>query len=177
MKRPARIALACAAGLGFFGWLVGSWAPGGLELRLSSVKDGEIDLRLPLKPEERFELQFYHSVNHMPVWEVLYANREGCIYIEETRFVSFSAGMDHWPGHGTYAKRGEYQVLENIHKPLRHFILRVGNPGADHILIWRNRSINLSNLAPGLALEVEAQKISLLQRLRLFCAASGSKRT
>jgi hypothetical protein len=41
----------------------------------------------------------------------------------------------------------------------------VGNPGVDHTLTWRGRSTNLSNLAPGLALEVKAHRISLLRRL------------
>ena len=174
MIRPARIILLCAAGLGFFGWLVGSWAPGGLELRLSSIKDGRIDMRYPLQPGERFVLQYFHSVNHMPVWEVLYADREGCLYIEETRFVTFNAGMDLWPGHGVYGTRGDHQVLENIHKPLRSFILRVGTPGVDHTLTWRGRSTNLSALAPGFALEVKTHRISLLHRLRIFLLVEPS---
>jgi len=175
MIRPARIILLCAAGLGFFGWLVGSWAPGGLELRLSSIKDGRIDIRYPLQPGERFVLQYFHSVNHMPVWEVLYADREGTLYIEETRFISFNAGMGHWPGHGNHVKRGNFQVLENIHKPLPRFILRVGNPGVDHTLTWRGRSTNLSNLAPGLALEVKAHRISLLRGLLLSFSTRPSR--
>ena len=160
--------LSFLAGLGMIGLLIGSLAPGGLELRLSSVKGDGIDLRFALQPDERFVLQYFHSVNHMPVWDVLYADREGCLYLEETRFMSFSAGMDHWPGHGAYANRGDYQVLESIHKPLGPFILRVGNPGADHIITWRGRSTNLSELAPGLALEVKTERISLLQKFFLF---------
>jgi len=177
MKGPARVFLICAAGLIFFGFLISSRIPGGLELRLASVKDRRIDLRYPLQPGERFTIQYVHSVSRMPVWDVLYADGAGCLYIEETRFVSFNAGMDHWPGHGVYGKRGDYQVLENIHKPLCSFILRVGNPGADHTLMWRGRSTNLSALAAGIALEVKAQKISQFHRLRFFFCARPSGRT
>lgn len=168
MKRSARITLICAAGLGFLGLLIVSLSPGGIELRLTSVKDGEIVLRYHLHPGERFSFRYYHSVNHMPVWEVFYADNRGCLYIEETRFVSFNAGMGHWRGHGVHVRRGDYQVLENIHKPLHHFILRVGGPGVDHTLTRRGCATNLSALTPGLALEVKAHRISLLQRLRLL---------
>jgi hypothetical protein len=116
-------------------------------------------------PGERFTLRYVHSVDRSPVWEEHSVDRNGTIYIQGERFVMFGAGMGHWEGHGTLTSRGPYQVIENIHKPLGHFVLRVGSENVDHTIIWRGQPVHLSKLAPGQAVLVAAKPVSRLQRL------------
>ncbi len=138
--------------------------PGGLELVIRPADGGRPIFAAPLEPGERFTLRYVHSVDHAPIWEEHSVDRQGTIYIEEERFVMFGAGMGHWPGHGFLTRRGPYQVIENIHRPLGEFTLRVGGAGVDHTLIWRDTSVNLSRLAAGQAVVVSARPVSLLRR-------------
>lgn len=141
------------------------WLPGGVELVITPVGAGDPLLVVPLKPGERFTLHYIHSVDRAPIWEEYNVGPEGDIYIEKQRFVMFGAGMGHWPGHGTLTSRGKYQVIEDIHKPLGKFVLRVGSRGVDHTIIWRDRRLNLSRTAAGRAVRVSARSVSLRARL------------
>lgn len=162
MRSPVRLSLLFLTGLCFASALTALLLPGGSELRLTPIAGGEPILICHLQPGERFTLRYIHSVNHRPIWEEHSVDEEGRIFIEEERFMSFSAGMGHWQGHGRLVNRGEHQVIENIHKPIGHFILRVGSPGVDHSILWRGLEFNLSRVAAGEALLVRAQNISIL---------------
>ncbi len=165
MSRSARPVLLFLAGLILL-FVVLSWrVPAGLELTLTPVAGKTPLLVYPIRPGERFTLHYIHSVNHRPIWEEHSVDPEGRIYVEEERFVSFSAGMGYWEGHGRLVKRGEHQVIEDIHWPVGRFILRVGGPGVDHTIIWRGRSTSLSRLVPGQALVVAVRKVGLMRRL------------
>jgi hypothetical protein len=166
MKRSARSIFAGLAGLIFVSIPTAWLLPWGLELCLTPVKGETPLLVYPMRPHERFTLHYFHSVNHKPIWEVHSVDEEGCIYMEEERFVSFNAGMGHWQGHGRLTLRGPYQVIEGIHERLGRFVLRVGSPGVDHTILWRGLRTNLSRLAAGQALTVEAERVSLLEHLR-----------
>lgn len=169
MKRPVRLTWIMLAGLAL-ALAALAILPGGLELRATPVKGGAPLLAVPLDGELGFTLHYFHSVNHKPIWEVHSVDREGNIFIEEERFVSFNAGMGHWQGHGRHTIKDGLQVIEGIHQPVGRMILRVGSPGVDHTIIWPDGSLNLSALAPGQAVEISARPISLLQGLclRLF---------
>lgn len=163
-KRKRELLLGCA-GLGFGLSLAAGWLPAGLELVIRPRDGGAPILVLPIAPGERFTLHYTHSVDRAPIWEVHSVDRAGNIYVEEERFLMFGAGMGHWEGHGTLTKRGPYQVIENIHAPTGHFVLRVGNPGVNHTLICRGARVQLSRLAAGCAVVVSARPVSRLQRL------------
>jgi hypothetical protein len=152
-------------GLSFLFVLVGGLWPDGLVLTLTPVNRGRPMLVFPLEPGERFTLFYFHSVNHLPIWEEHSVDGEGRIYIEEERFLSFNAGMGHWQGHGRHVMRDGFQVIEGIHKPLGSFILRVGSPGVNHTILWRGTRTNLSNMVPGLAVEIRCEKWSFLEQL------------
>ena len=143
--------------------------PNHLELVICPAGGGQPLLIVPLEPGERFTLRYVHSVDHAPIWEEHSADRYGTIYIEEERFVMFGAGMGNWPGHGTLASRGPYQVIENIHEPVGKFVLRVGGKDVDHTIIWRGQELHLSELAAGEAVSVSARPTSLLRRLSVRC--------
>ena len=145
-------------GLALAAW----YLPGGLELRLTPVLKEEPLLVLPLNPGERFTVHYYHSVENAPIWEEHSLDEEGRIYIEEERYLKFGAGMGRMPGIGRMVRRGPYEVIENMHMPTGDFILRIGSPGVDHTIIWRNIRKNLSRVAPHEAVRFSARPVSLL---------------
>jgi hypothetical protein len=165
MTGPARRLVWVLAGLVFFSAAAAGLLPGGLELRITPVKGGGPLLVLPMQPGERFTIHYYHSVENAPIWEVHSLDKDGRIYIEEERYLKFGAGMGKMPGVGRMVRRGPYEVIEDMHYPTGDFILRVGSPGVDHTVIWRNTRTNLSALAPHEAVQFAARPVSYFHRL------------
>jgi hypothetical protein len=165
LTRSARLILLSSAGLVILFLAAAAILPGGLELRVTPVKGGEPLLVLPLQPGERFTLHYFHSVENAPIWEEHSLDRSGRIYIEEERYLKFGAGMGRMPGRGRMVRKGPYEAVENMHMPTGNFILRVGNPGVDHTIIWRGSRTNLSAVAPHVAVRFSARPVSLLHRL------------
>ncbi len=165
ITRPVRIITGIIAGLFFVFPAIFALAPGGLELRVVPVKNGQPLLVLPLEVGERFTLHYYHSVENAPIWEEHSLDAAGRIYVEEERYAKFGAGMGRMPGVGRMVKRGPYEVIEDMHMPTGNFILRIGSPGVDHTIIWRDTRTNLSALAPHAAVRFSACPVSRLYRL------------
>ena len=160
-----RLPLLAATGL-VVALLLISWRlPGGLELTVTPVKGGSPLLVVPLQPGERFTLHYYHSVENAPIWEEHSLDAEGRIFIEEERYLKFGAGMGRMPGVGRMVRRGDYEVIEDMHMPTGDFILRVGSAGVDHTIIWRGHRKNLSAVAPHEAVQFAARPVSLLYSL------------
>ena len=165
MIKPGRLYIFLAAGCGLTLLLFALIATGGLELQVVPVKGGPPLLVLPLEPGERFTLHYYHSVENAPIWEEHSLDEKGRIYIEEERYLKFGAGMGRMPGVGRMVRRGPYEVIEDMHMPTGNFILRIGSPGVDHTVIWRDRSFNLSAVAPHIAVQFSARPVSRLYSL------------
>jgi len=162
MTGSGRIIIFTLVGLGFLIILTAWLEPGGLELSVTTVKEGKPLLVLPLKPGERFTIHYYHSVENAPIWEEHSLDEKGRIYIEEERYLKFGAGMGRMPGVGRMKRRGAYEVIENMHMPAGNFRLRVGNPGVDHTIIWRGTKTNLSNIVPHEAVQFSAEPVSTI---------------
>lgn len=142
--------------------LIGGWylaAPTGLELRIEPVAAGAPLLVAPLVYEEGFTLHYIHSVDREPVWEVHSVDRSGQIFVEEEIFVMVGAGMGDLPGRGRWTEREGLQVIEDMHHPIGEFVLRIGSPGVDHTLIWRDTQTNLSAMAAGSAVRIFARPV------------------
>ncbi len=142
--------------------------PGGLELRVVPVKGKTSLLVLPMQFEERFTLHYYHSVEDAPIWEVHSLDEQGRIYIEEERYVKFGAGMGKMPGVGRMVRRGVFEIIEDMHAPTGDFVLRIGSPGVDHTVFWRNTLTNLSAIAPHKAVQFSARPVNRLHQFRRF---------
>ncbi len=69
--------------------------------------------------------------------------------------------MGKMPGVGRMVKEGPYEVIKDMHSPTGDFILRIGSPGVDHTVIWRRQRVNLSAIAPHVAVRFSARKVSL----------------
>ena len=168
MTRPGSIIIFCALGL-VLSLLLTAWlTPGGLELRLTLVKEKKTLLVLPLEPGERFTIHYYHSVENAPIWEEHSMDRTGKIYIEEERYEKFGAGMGKMPGVGRMVKKGIYEAIEDMHMPVGDFILRVGSPGVDHTVIWRDMRYNLSDTVPHRAVKFSGKPVSMLYKIWRF---------
>jgi hypothetical protein len=165
MKKSGWLIIFVAAGLVLTLSALALLTQGGLVLRVFPVKGGPPLLVLPLEPGERFTLHYYHSVENAPIWEEHSLDEKGRIYIEEERYLKFGAGMGRMPGVGRMVRRGPYEVIEDMHMPTGDFILRVGSPGVDHTVIWRGRSVNLSAVAPHVAVKFSARPVSRLYSL------------
>lgn len=163
IKRLLLIAGGAAAAVA----LIGLVLPGGLALTVTPVKGGAPLAVIYLMPGERFTIRYYHSVENAPIWETHSLDAHGRIFIEEERYLKFGAGMGKMPGVGHMVRRGPYEVIEGMHMPTGNFILRIGSPGVDHTLIWRDHELNLSSIAPHAAVRFQARPVS---RLRRFAA-------
>lgn len=139
--------------------------PGGLELRVTLVKENIPVLILPLNPDEQFTLHYYHSVEHAPIWEEHSMDSAGKLYVEEERYEKFGAGMGKMPGKGRMVKKGIYEAVTDIHQPVGDFILRVGSQGVDHTIIWRDKRYNLSETIPHQAVRFSGRPVSLLHQI------------
>ena len=151
-----------------------AWIPGPLELHLTLVRDNRPLLILPMDPDERFTIHYYHSVENAPIWEEHSMDRDRRIYIEEERYEKFGAGMGKMPGVGRMVRRGNLEVIEEMHMPVGNFVLRVGSPGVDHTLIWRKKRFNLSAAVPHRAVRFSGERPGLLVRIwrRVFTPAA-----
>ena len=165
MTRSGSIIVFCVLGLVLSLVLTAFLTPGGLELRLTLVKEKKILLVLPLDPGERFTLHYYHSVENAPIWETHSMDNTGALYIEEERYEKFGAGMGKMPGVGRMVKQGIYEVITDMHMPVGDFILRVGSPGVDHTLIWRNQRYHLSDTLAHKAVKFSGEPVSLLHQI------------
>lgn len=164
-NRSVRFRWILAAGLLFV--VAGGFglSPGGLELLVTPVRGGDSLLILPMQPNERFTIHYYHSVENAPIWEVHSVGADGRIFIEEERYLKFGAGMGRMPGVGRMVRRGAYEVIEDMHMPTGDFILRIGSLGVDHTVIWRGVEKNLSAVAPHVAVLFSARKVSRFHRI------------
>ena len=161
--RPVRQIVLTGIGLALL-LILGLALPGGLELRITPVKGGAPLLVLPLTPGEPFTIHYYHSVENAPIWETHSLDASGRIFIEEERYLKFGAGMGKMPGVGRMVRRGPYEVIEDMHMPTGDFVLRIGSPGVDHTVVWRDTRTNLSMRAPHVAVQFSATAVSWLYR-------------
>ncbi|WP_300455395.1 DUF1850 domain-containing protein [Desulfobacula sp.] len=165
MTRSGSIVSFCCLGLVLL-LIVTAWlTPGGLELQITLVKEKTPVLVLPLKHGERFTIHYYHSVENAPIWEEHSVDKTGKLYIEEERYEKFGAGMGKMPGVGRMIKQGIYEMIKDMHMPVGDFILRVGSPGVDHTIIWRDQQYNLSETIAHKAVKFSARPVSLLHQI------------
>ena len=164
-KLPKRRWVSLACGLvAVAGLCIAGTLPGGLLLCVTPVKGGQPLARLWLAAGEKFTIRYNHSVEDAPIWETHSLDSRGRIYIEEERYLKFGAGMGKMPGVGHMVQIGPYEAIEDMHMPTGNFILRIGSPGVDHTLIWRGHQINLSAVAPHVAVQFAAHPVSWLHR-------------
>lgn len=124
---------------------IGFFSPGHY-LTVTDCDTGERYARYPMGEGDRFSIEFKHSVNLSPVIDI-YEIRDGDIYVEETVYYHFGAGVQTQLNEGetlTYGDDGS-MIVGNIHQ-LRNNVRYIVGTLYDHVLTVGDEPINLSRL-------------------------------
>ncbi|PWM23994.1 MAG: hypothetical protein DBX44_05125 [Oscillospiraceae bacterium] len=115
-------------------------------LTLRDRDTGELYGRYALGEGERFSIGFTHSINLSPVIDV-YQIENGDIYVEETVYYHFGAGVQTQLNEGETLSYGEdsSMVVGNIHQKRNNVGYIVGTV-YDHILTVDGQQISLRDL-------------------------------
>lgn len=115
-------------------------------LTLRDRDSGTLIARYPMGEGDRFSIEFKHSVNLSPLIDV-YEIEDGNIYVEETIYYHFGAGVQTQLNEGetlTYTEDGA-MVVGNIHQQRNNMLYIVGTV-YDHMLTVNGEVINLRQL-------------------------------
>ncbi len=128
-------------------------APTGHYLTLRNRDTGALYARYRIKEGERFSVTFVHSVNNYPLTDT-YEIENGHIFVEETTYCSFGAGVQTELNPGevldkVYLDRPDYRgwamVIRNIHQNRDNVGYIVGTV-SDHVLSIGGQDVSLRAL-------------------------------
>ena len=115
-------------------------------LVLTDMNTGKKIAEYPIKDNDRFSITFIHSVNKSPLTDI-YEIRNGDIYVVETHYHGFGAGVQTEIEEGqtlSYASDGTMIVsgFDKLIPSLSYFVGTV----SDHVLKIHGREISLREL-------------------------------
>ncbi len=115
-------------------------------LTLRNRDTRELYARYPLDEGERFSIGFKHSINLSPVIDI-YEIEDGDIYVEQTIYYHFGAGVQTQLNEGEILSYGDdgSMIISNIHQ-LRNDVGYIVGTVYDHILTINGREISLRDL-------------------------------
>ena len=124
---------------------IGFFRPGHY-LTVTDCDTGERYACYPMEEGDRFSIEFKHSVNLSPVIDI-YEIRDGNIYVEETVYYHFGAGVQTQLNEGETLSYGEdgSMIVGNIHQ-LRNNVRYIVGTLYDHMLTVGGEPVNLSQL-------------------------------
>ena len=107
---------------------------------------GETYARYPMGEGDRFSIEFKHSVNLSPVIDI-YEIQGGDIYVEETVYYHFGAGVQTQLNEGEILSYGEdgSMIVSNIPQK-RNDVQYIVGTLYDHILTVNEQQVNLRQL-------------------------------
>ena len=145
MLKPKRLVKAVAAIILIIAAAALALSPG----KCLTVRDrdtGHLYARYPMGEGDRFSVQFKHSVNLSPVIDI-YEIEENEIYVEETVYYHFGAGVQTELNEGEVLSYGEdgSMIISNIHQNRTGVNYIVGTV-YDHILTVGEKQISLRDL-------------------------------
>jgi hypothetical protein len=151
--------LACLAALCCLAFPVDGRGSEALILRVTDLTDGRIYYSLPVRPEITFYIEFLHSYDRLPCWDLYQVGWDGTLIYRRTGGRSmlngqgfFYEGFRILPG-GTWEIDGINEVRESI-------FFYMGSKGdADHRMILPDQTILLSEkIDAGRIVRVSIQK-------------------
>lgn len=124
---------------------IGIFRPGNY-LTVKDRDTGELYARYPMGEGDRFSIEFKHSVNLSPVIDI-YEIEDGNIYVEETVYYHFGAGVQTQLNEGEVLSYGEdgSMIVSNIHQN-RNDVQYIVGTLYDHILTVNEQQVNLRQL-------------------------------
>ena len=125
----------------------------GYYLTVRNRDTGELYARYRMSEGDRFSVTFIHSVNNYPLTDI-YEIEDKNIYVEETVYCSFGAGVQTELNPGeeldkVYIDRPDYQgwamVIRNIHQ-LRNNVGYIVGTVSDHVLNVNGQDVSLRTM-------------------------------
>lgn len=115
-------------------------------LTIRERDSGHLIARYPMGEGDRFSIEFKHSVNLSPVIDI-YEIQGGDIYVEETVYYHFGAGVQTELNEGEVLSYGEdgSMIVSNIHQN-RNDVQYIVGTKYDHILTVDEQTVNLRQL-------------------------------
>ena len=101
----------------------------------------------PVKPGDRFTIEYHHSSDHTPVRDLFTIGDEGEIILIEESYLWYGAGLESHPDVGKTDFSGDWTRVR-LHRPFPRFLLRVGEV-ANHVLTLHGRDVPLLSIAKG----------------------------
>ncbi|WP_199616982.1 DUF1850 domain-containing protein [Paenibacillus alkalitolerans] len=146
-------------------WLWASTIPA---LTIRQAADGRVVFQSPVDQGSRFSLVYIHSIHRTPVEEFFVINENRQIVLDSMVFESYGVGMPtSLEGSETFRMADGKMRIENIHRTLDSFDLRIGQVVADHKLRVRDQVIPLSQLSkPGSAIRFEISRLHVWMLLK-----------
>jgi hypothetical protein len=149
-KRPTKILLFSAAALVVAAAVfivAGAGSHSAYRLVLQNADTGEIYASYPMEPGDVFSVEFIHSVNRSPVRDFYEIRPDGDIYVIQTNYYGFGAGVQTELNPGErleYGDDGSMQV-KNINIRIPALIYIVGTV-SDHTLFISGTQVSLREL-------------------------------
>ena len=135
------------------------------KLYLIEKDSGEILKSFPIKNGEEFIIYFIHSVERTPWYEIYYIKNDNEIYLKETIFYSFGAGLPSTTTYDFSFEDGGMKIT-NYHTKMNHLIYKIGAVIADHTIIIRGEELHLNTITePSTSILFQADKIPLYKYL------------
>jgi hypothetical protein len=126
-----------------------------LTFKVEEMRSGVRLYQAPVKVGDRFALEFVHSVERTPVKEVFRIERYSKIYLIETEYESFGAGLPTMPDEGeqSVVEGGKIRIT-GMRREIEPFLIAV-SPIPGHVLTIGGEEVVLASLAkPGTGLRI-----------------------
>jgi hypothetical protein len=115
-----------------------------LFLQVSDLKDGRVYYCLPVRPEITFSVEFLHSYDRLPCWDLYQVGRDGTLIYRRTGGRSMLNGQGFFYGGFRILPGGTWEI-DGIDETRESILFFMGSKGdADHRLILTGRTIKLS---------------------------------
>lgn len=135
-----------------------------LALTLSDGKSGKLKYAAKVKAQERFAIQFIHSIHKTPVYEEYYINERYNLVLDKVIYESYGVGNPSTlePGQTYKHENGKY-IIGNIQRQFSYIDQAIGQVVADHHLKIKDHWVPLSRInPPGSWVRIEIKRVSLL---------------
>jgi hypothetical protein len=126
---------------------------------------GKILKSFPIKNGEEFTVYFIHSVERTPWYEIYYIKNDKEIYLKETIFYSYGAGLPSTTNHDFSFGDGSMNIT-NYNTKMNDLVYKVGAVIADHVIVVRGEEYHLNKITePSTSVLFKAEKIALFKFL------------
>gem|GEM_PF-2105995 len=118
-----------------------AWASSSMKLQFIDMDTNKVIYSVDAYPGFTFVINYHHSVDHQPIYELFYIDSNGDIVLKKTWFKSFGIGMGYWKGRGKLEACGNWTCIDDMDYRLGSFVLRIGAKGVDHTLIINGKKV------------------------------------